>query len=71
MNLKKSSSDVLSLNNSNSSTVKGESLYDTLKCIESYCDLVVVRTKQKDSLIDLQNSIKIPIINAGDGDGDD
>lgn len=68
--IKKLGGDVLSLNNSNSSTMKGESLYDTLKCIESYCDLVVVRTKQKDSLIDLQNSIKIPIINAGDGDGE-
>ena len=38
-----------------------------LKCIESYCDLVVVRTNQKDSLIEIQDRIKIPIINAGDG----
>ena len=67
--VKKLGGDVLPLNNNNSSTMKGESLYDTLKCIESYCDLVVVRTKEKNSLIDLQNSIKIPIINAGDGAG--
>ena len=49
--------------------MKGESLYDTLKCIESYCDLVVIRTKLKNSLEGLYNKIKIPIINAGDGDG--
>ena len=54
---------------SNSSTRKGETLYDTLKCIESYCDLVIVRTKSKDSLEELSEKINIPIINAGDGDG--
>lgn len=62
--------DVLPLNGNNSSAKKGESLYDTLKCIESYCDMVVVRTTMKGSLEDLQNCIKIPIINAGDGDGE-
>ena len=59
----------IALNDSISSTKKGETLYDTLKCFESYCDLVIVRTKEKNSLVELQNSIKIPIINAGDGDG--
>ena len=68
--IQKLGGDVLSLNNSNSSTKKGETLYDTLKCIESYCDLVIVRTRIKDSLGDLQSKIKIPIINAGDGDGE-
>ena len=68
--VKKLGGDVLSLNNSNSSSAKGESLHDTLKCIESYCDLVIVRTKQKNSLKEIQNTIKIPIINAGDGDGE-
>jgi len=68
--VKKLGGDVLSLNNSNSSSKKGESLYDTLKCIESYCDLVVVRTSSTDSLSDLQNRIKIPIINAGNGHGE-
>mgnify|MGYP001568226633 FL=1 len=68
--VKKLGGDVLSLNNSNSSSKKGESLYDTLKCIESYCDLVVVRTNSTDSLRDLQTRIKIPIINAGNGHGE-
>ena len=63
--------DVLALNEKKSSTKKGETLYDTLKCFEAYCDLVVVRTKTKGVFTpDLQNKIKIPIINAGDGDGE-
>lgn len=68
--VKKLGGDVLSLNDSNSSSQKGETLYDTLKCMESYCDLIVIRTKNKNSLQNLQNKIKIPIINAGDGDGE-
>jgi len=68
--VKKLGGDVLSLNSETSSTKKGETLYDTLKCIETYCDLVVIRTGLKDSLEDLQSKIKIPIINAGDGDGE-
>ena len=68
--IKKLGGDVLALNNNNSSSRKGESLYDTLKCIESYCDLVVVRTRNKDSLRTLQGRIHIPIINAGNGDSE-
>lgn len=62
--------DVLLLNSNSSSTRKGESLYDTLKCIEAYCDLVIIRTSATGSLHELQKKIKIPIINAGDGDGE-
>ena len=68
--IQKLGGDVLSLNDSTSSSKKGESLYDTLKCIESYCDMVVIRTKHKNILNEIQNSIKIPIINAGNGDGE-
>ena len=68
--VKKLGGEVLTLNSNTSSTKKGESLYDTLKCIESYCDLIVVRTKCKNKLSDLENKIKVPIINAGDGDGE-
>ena len=68
--VKKLGGDVLSLNNGNSSSVKGESLYDTLKCMEAYCDLIVIRTKMKGSLAEIQSKIKIPIINGGDGDGE-
>ena len=46
--------NVLSLNNNNSSSKKGESLYDTLKCFETYCDLVVIRTNLKIHLSELK-----------------
>ena len=36
--VKKLGGDVLTLNTNSSSTRKGESLFDSLKCIESYCD---------------------------------
>ena len=38
--------------------------------METYCDLIVIRTGLKNSLVELQNKIKVPIINAGDGDGE-
>ncbi|MGL6038297.1 MAG: aspartate carbamoyltransferase catalytic subunit [Soonwooa sp.] len=52
-----------------SSVNKGESLYDTVKTIESLgVNLVVIRHKQDRFYEDLKN-INIPIINAGDGTG--
>ena len=68
--IQKLGGDVLALNDSQSSTRKGETLYDTLKCVESYCDLIVVRTKVTNSLHELTSRLKVPIINAGDGDGE-
>jgi aspartate carbamoyltransferase catalytic subunit len=53
----------------NSSVNKGESLYDTVKTIESLgVDLVVIRDK-KDRYFDELKNIKIPMINGGDGTG--
>jgi len=68
--VKKLGGDVLSLNHLNSSTLKGETLYDTLKCFESYCDLIIIRSKITNSLSNISKLIKIPIINAGDGNGE-
>jgi aspartate carbamoyltransferase catalytic subunit len=54
---------------SNSSVNKGESLYDTVKTIESIgVNLVVIRDK-KDRYFDELKNINIPIINGGDGTG--
>jgi aspartate carbamoyltransferase catalytic subunit len=54
---------------SHSSVNKGESLYDTVKTIESLgVNLVVIRDK-KDRYFDELNNIKIPVINGGDGTG--
>ncbi|WP_027378509.1 aspartate carbamoyltransferase catalytic subunit [Chryseobacterium daeguense] len=54
---------------SHSSVNKGESLYDTVKTIESLgVNLVVIRDK-KDRYFDELKNIKIPVINGGDGTG--
>lgn len=54
---------------SNSSVNKGESLYDTVKTIESLgVNLVVIRDK-KDRYFDELKNVKIPVINGGDGTG--
>ncbi|AYM99296.1 aspartate carbamoyltransferase catalytic subunit [Chryseobacterium sp. 3008163] len=54
---------------SNSSVNKGESLYDTVKTIESIgVNLVVIRDK-KDRYFDELKNINIPVINGGDGTG--
>ncbi|MBW8522948.1 aspartate carbamoyltransferase catalytic subunit [Chryseobacterium chendengshani] len=54
---------------SNSSVNKGESLYDTVKTIESLgVNLVVIRDK-KDRYFDELKNISIPVINGGDGTG--
>jgi len=54
---------------SNSSVNKGESLYDTVKTLESLgVNLVVIRDK-KDRYFDELKNIRIPVINGGDGTG--
>jgi len=54
---------------SHSSVNKGESLYDTVKTIESVgVNLVVIRDK-KDRYFEELKNINIPVINGGDGTG--
>jgi aspartate carbamoyltransferase catalytic subunit len=53
-----------------SSVQKGETLYDTVKTMESIgINAVVIRHYQDHYFEELKNKIKIPIINAGDGCG--
>lgn len=53
-----------------SSTLKGETLYDTVKTLESIgLDAVVIRHKKDAYYKELLNGINISIINAGDGAG--
>ena len=60
---------VIPFDTSQSSVNKGESLYDTVKTIESIgLNLLVIRHGQNQYYDELKN-IKIPIINAGDGTG--
>lgn len=54
---------------STSSVKKGETLYDTVKTVESLgVNLVVIRHEKDEYYKDLKN-IKIPIVNGGDGKG--
>ena len=52
-----------------SSAAKGETLEDTMRTIESYCDIVVLRHYQAGSAAKAANVMKAPLINAGDGPG--
>ncbi len=52
-----------------SSISKGETLYDTIKMIESYADIAVIRHPVEGSSRIAAAASAIPIINAGDGSG--
>jgi aspartate carbamoyltransferase catalytic subunit len=66
---KKLGFEVIPFDVSKSSVNKGESLYDTAKTLESIgINLLVIRHSKNNFFKELE-SIKIPIINAGDGTG--
>ena len=51
-----------------SSTSKGESLTDTLRTVENYCDIAAMRhQKEGAALLCSKKMTRMPIINAGDG----
>lgn len=52
---------------STTSTVKGESLRDSVKIIEGYCDIIVLRHFLEGASRLTADSVNIPVINAGDG----
>jgi len=52
-----------------SSISKGETLYDTMKMIEAYVDIAVIRHPVEGSSRIAAGAVKIPVINAGDGAG--
>jgi carbamoyl-phosphate synthase/aspartate carbamoyltransferase/dihydroorotase len=54
----------------NSSVKKGETLQDTMRCVECYCDAMVLRHPQKGSVAFASTFLQKPIINAGDGAGE-
>lgn len=65
--IKKLGGNSVSLNVNKSSINKGESIEDTLRCIASYVDLLIIRTYESNKLLEYSKLIDIPIINAGDG----
>jgi aspartate carbamoyltransferase len=54
----------------NSSAKKGESLEDTIKTVSNYGDIIVLRHPEKGSSERASKVASIPIINAGDGNGE-
>ncbi len=50
-----------------SSVTKGETLYDTIKIVSNYCDLIVMRHPLEGSARFASEITDIPVINAGDG----
>jgi len=53
-----------------SSVTKGESLPDTVRTLESYCDLTVLRHPEKGASARAARYARKPLINAGDGAGE-
>ena len=62
--------DVLPLNESGSSAKKGETLGDTVRCLECYADLMVLRHPVVGSAAEAAAAARKPVINAGDGVGE-
>jgi len=53
-----------------SAAKKGESLQDTVACLECYTDVTVLRHPVQGSVEQVLNTAKNPVINAGDGVGE-
>ena len=52
---------------STSSTKKGESLADTIRVMDDYCDIIVLRHPKEGSALLASQYSTVPLINAGDG----
>lgn len=68
--IKKLGGNSILVNDINSSHQKGESLEDTIKTMECYCDALVIRHPEKNCMNKILQVANKPIINAGDGDGE-
>lgn len=68
--MKKLGGDVINLNVSASSKHKGESDEDTIKSIENYGNIMVIRHPDKGFVEKACNYTNIPVISGGDGNGE-
>jgi aspartate carbamoyltransferase catalytic subunit len=68
---KRLGAEVLNFSAAVSSVQKGESIYDTVRTLESMgMDAGVIRLKPAGVLADLASKIRVPLINAGDGNNE-
>lgn len=58
---------VINYNENTSSSQKGETFNDTIKTIEKYCDLLIIRHMDDNIFDNIQLLTKKPVINAGNG----
>lgn len=68
--IKKLGGETILVNALYSSHQKGESIEDTIKTMECYCDALIIRHPEKNSMNKIIQVANKPIINAGDGDGE-
>lgn len=61
---------VLRFNKDTSSVKKGETFTDTVKTLENYGDIMVIRHPTKGILKNINTVTELPVINGGDGDGE-
>ena len=62
--------NVINIDDNHSSIKKGESLTDTIRTLNSYCDAIVLRHPHIGSSANAASVSSIPVINAGDGTGE-
>lgn len=53
-----------------SSSVKGESLSDTIRIVEGYAEAIVIRHHENEAAAEASRAASVPIINAGGGSGE-
>lgn len=61
---------IIKYNSEYSSEKKGESLEDTIKTLNHYVDVFIIRHPEKNIISKIKTYTNKPIINAGDGDGE-
>ncbi len=52
------------------SMAKGETLKDTIRAVQEYCDVITIRHPQVDAAAEAAGIARIPVINGGDGSGE-
>ncbi len=68
--MKRLGGDVVNLGDvKSSSAVKGETLYDTMRMVDGYCDIAALRHPRQGAAQYAADACEIPIMNGGDGAG--
>ena len=68
--MKRLGGDVISVNETTSSAKKGETIEDTVRCLQCYCDVLVMRHPVMGTVAKAAAAASKPVINAGDGVGE-